>query len=58
MKRVDFNRDLEQTLNLFADVRANFGNISDVSENLINKTINLIFKAKKFAKGKQSKKVI
>jgi hypothetical protein len=58
LKRVDFNRDLEQTLNLYADVRANFGNIGDISENLINRTIELTVKAKRFAKGKNSKKVV
>lgn len=33
--KVDFNRDLEQTLNLYAECRAHFGNISKISETLV-----------------------
>jgi hypothetical protein len=35
-------------------MRAQFGNISSVSENLIDKALELIFRAKRLSKGKSS----
>ena len=57
IKRVDFNRDLEQTLNLFAEVRSKFGNIGDIQENIVNRAIDLISRALQYSKGKINKKL-
>ena len=57
IKRVDFNRDLEQTLNLFAEVRSKFGNIGDIEENIVNRAIDLISRALQYSKGKINKKL-
>lgn len=43
--RIDMGKDLEAALNMYTDVRASFGNISEVVENLIFRTIELTFKA-------------
>ena len=57
IKRVDFNRDLEQTLNLFAEVRSKFCNIGDIEENIVNRAIDLISRALQYSKGKINKKL-
>ncbi len=55
---MDFGRDLEQCLNFHAEVRAHFGNIPEIIGNLIQKTIDLTFKAKVLSKGKINKKIV
>ncbi|KAM3141230.1 hypothetical protein pb186bvf_006615 [Paramecium bursaria] len=58
LTKIDLGKDFEQTLNLYADVRAHFGNVSQVSGQLINRATELIIKAKKYAKGKNEWKVL
>jgi len=45
-------------LNLYTEIRATFGSLPEVIDNLIHRVIDLTFKAKKFSKNKTSKKVL
>lgn len=44
--KINFGKDLEQMLNLFTEIRANFGHINDIVEYVINKASNLTFTAR------------
>lgn len=44
-------------MNLHTEVRGHFGNIPEIIENLIYKTIDLTLKARRFSKGKVNKKI-
>lgn len=57
LKRVDFGRDLEEYLNIFTAIRANFGEFYELLEFIIFSTINLTYKAKRFSKGRYSPKI-
>ncbi|CAD8189870.1 unnamed protein product [Paramecium octaurelia] len=58
LQKIDFGKDLEQTLNLYAEMRGQFGNISGLSEILIDRALDLIFRGKRLSKGKNQKKII
>jgi hypothetical protein len=40
--RIDMGKDLEAALNMYTDVRASFGNISEVVENLVKNRLNIV----------------
>ncbi|CAD8106301.1 unnamed protein product [Paramecium sonneborni] len=58
LQKIDFGKDLEQSLNLYAEMRGQFGNISGLSEILIDRALDLIFRGKRLSKGKNQKKII
>lgn len=58
LKKINFGKDLEQMLNLYTDIRGNFGNFSPVIEELLYKVIDLTFQARKLSKNRMNKKVI
>lgn len=55
--KINFGKDLETMLNLYTEIRANFGNSSEIIEKLIYKVIELTFTATKLAKNKITKKI-
>ncbi|KRX02875.1 hypothetical protein PPERSA_04078 [Pseudocohnilembus persalinus] len=57
IKRINFGKDLEQMLNLYTDIRGNFGNISEVAEILIYSVVDLTFLGRKLSKNKINKKM-
>lgn len=57
LEKIDYGKDLEQMLNFYTEVRANFGNSSEIIEKLIYKVIELTFKATKLSKNKITKKI-
>eukprot|EP00828_Plagiopyla_frontata_P009321 TRINITY_DN1479_c0_g1_i13.p1 TRINITY_DN1479_c0_g1~~TRINITY_DN1479_c0_g1_i13.p1 ORF type:complete len:644 (-),score=111.04 TRINITY_DN1479_c0_g1_i13:135-2066(-) len=58
LEKINFGKDLEQTLNFHTEIRSNFDNIPEIIENLVIKTLQLTFKAKQYAKGNVTKKII
>lgn len=58
LDKVDLGNDLEQTLNLYGEMRASFGHIEKVIVSLIYKAAGLTFKARKINKGRVTNKLI
>jgi hypothetical protein len=56
VRKIDFDRDLEQQLNAFADCRSAFTKLDDVAEELVMQTSWLCVRAMQFMKGKHTKK--
>lgn len=58
IQRIDFGRDLEKQLKTYTEARGMFGNLDEVTETLINVTLNLAMKAHKFRRAKHDKKTL
>lgn len=58
LEKIDFGNDVEQSLNFYAEMRANFGDLEKVTCTLIYKAAGLTFKARKVSKGRITNKLI
>lgn len=58
LEKIDFGKDLEQTLNFYGEMRANFGYIEKVTVLLIYKAAGLTYLARKKSKGRITNKLI
>jgi hypothetical protein len=58
IKKIDFGRDLEQMLNLYAEFRASFGSFPQIIIFLIYKALHLTFQARKLSRNKMTPKVV
>jgi hypothetical protein len=54
VKKIDFGRDLDKTLNVLTTARGLFINLDHVTETLIYQVINLANKAHKITNGKHN----
>ena len=54
IKKIDFGKDLDKTLNVYTTARGMFINLDEVTETLIYSTINLATKAHAFVKGRHN----
>jgi hypothetical protein len=54
VKKIDFGRDLDKTLNVLTTARGFFINLDEVTETLIAAVIALAAKAHQFVKGKHN----
>ena len=54
VKKIDFGRDLDKTLNVLTTARGLFINLDYVTETLIYQVINLANKAHKITNGKHN----
>ena len=54
VKKIDFGRDLDKTLNVLTTARGLFINLDHVTETLIYQVINLSNKAHKITNGKHN----
>lgn len=54
VRKIDFGRDLDKTLNVYTTARGLFINLDEVTEALISAVISLAAKAHSFVKGKHS----
>ena len=51
IKRIDHGRDLDKTLNDYTNARGMFVNLDEVTETLINSTLNLAMRCHALCKG-------
>lgn len=58
IKKIDFGRDLDKTLNVYTTARGLFINLDEVTETLIFSTISLATKAHSYVKGKHNQKTL
>jgi len=58
VRKIDFGRDLDKTLNVLTTARGLFINLDEVTETLISIVINLATKAHAIVKGKHSTKTL
>ena len=58
LDKIDFGNDLEQTLNFYGEMRANFGHLEKIIVTLIYKAAGLIIKARKINKGRITNKLL
>ena len=58
LQKIDFGKDLEQTLSFYGEMRASFGSIEKVTVNLIYKAAGLTYKARTLNKGRITNKLI
>jgi hypothetical protein len=58
IKKIDFGKDLDKTLNVYTTARGFFINLDEVTETLIYLTINLARKAHMYVKGKHNQKTL
>ena len=58
IRKIDFGRDLDKTLNVLTTARGMFINLDDVTETLITAVISLSAKAHSIVKGKHSQKTL
>ena len=56
VKKIDFGRDLDKTLNVLTTARGFFINLDDVTETLINQVVGLSARAHALVKGKHNQK--
>jgi hypothetical protein len=56
IKKIDFGRDLDKTLNVLTTARGFFINLDDVTETLINQVVALAARAHALVKGKHNQK--
>lgn len=54
IRKIDFGKDLDKTLNVYTTARGLFINLDIVTETLICETINLAVKAHTYVKGKHN----
>jgi hypothetical protein len=54
IKKIDFGRDLDKTLNVLTTARGFFINLDLVTETLIGQVVGLAAKAHTFVKGKHN----
>ena len=54
VKKIDFGRDLDKTLNVYTTARGMFINLDEVTETLIFLTVNLASRAHQYVKGKHN----
>lgn len=54
VKKIDFGRDLDKTLNVLTTARGFFINLDDVTETLISQVTSLAARAHSFVKGKHN----
>jgi hypothetical protein len=57
LQKIDFGKDLESMLNVYTDIRSNFGNHEEIIEVLVYKVIDLTFRARSLSKNKISAKI-
>lgn len=58
LEKIDFGKDLEQTLSFYGEMRASFGYIEQVIVTLIYKAAGLTYKARQRNKGRITNKLI
>lgn len=58
LQKIDFGKDLQQTLNFYGEMRASFGYIEKVTVLLIYKAAGLTYLARKNSKGRITNKLI
>lgn len=58
LEKIDFGKDLEQTLSFYGEMRASFGYIEKVIVTLIYKAAGLTYKARQRNKGRITNKLI
>lgn len=58
VRKIDFGKDLDKTLNVYTTARGLFINLDEVTETLISLVISLAAKAHSFVKGKHSQKTL
>jgi hypothetical protein len=58
IRKIDFGRDLDKTLNVLTTARGLFINLDEVTETLISTVITLSAKAHAIVKGKHSQKTL
>lgn len=58
LQKIDFGKDLEQTLSFYGEMRASFGYIEQVTVTLIYKAAGLTYKARNINKGRITNKLI
>ena len=56
IRKIDFGRDLDKTLNVLTTARGMFINLDDVTETLITQVVTLASRAHSFVKGKHNQK--
>ncbi len=56
IKRIDHGRDLDKTLNDYTNARGMFVNLDEVTETLINSTLNLAMRCHALCKGQHNGK--
>lgn len=58
LQKIDFGKDLEQTLSFYGEMRANFGYLENVTVTLIYKAAGLTYKARSQSKNRITNKLI
>jgi predicted RNA binding protein with dsRBD fold (UPF0201 family) len=56
LRKIDFGRDLDKTLNVLTTARGMFINLDEVTETLISQVVSLAARAHSFTRGKHNQK--